>query len=365
MAHVKGDWQLNEAITPEILNGYDGYEDALDALQDEVDVNAAAIMQKASKESAVYTYTMGVSGSVVTITPPADAPIALPINGIVNVTQAIPVGATWIVGSATVPAYMGEDIVEELPVNRWVSFVYDGSQLNFKAGGAALNYKVIAVAAEDDLPDNASENTIAVITTDNITNHIISAVAPSGGVSIGTIWIKTDQTNSSFGFNALRGQKAAIYVDPVAVFRWSGAEWTTLAGYIHQAGAWVALQTDFYKNGVFRADIGATPWTYNGGTVDFNASNVVCQVYAGGNMDSYIYTTNKVDLTDINTIRVDGTVDQWGGLFVLNASYTQPAPTLMGSLAATACAAVARGATVLDVSGLSGSYQIGFGLYGP
>lgn len=45
-----------------------------------------------------------------------------------------------------------------------VQCFYNGDTLNFSHGGAALNYKVIAVAAESELPQSTVENTLAVST---------------------------------------------------------------------------------------------------------------------------------------------------------------------------------------------------------
>ncbi|MDL2215736.1 hypothetical protein LJB77_01500 [Ruminococcaceae bacterium OttesenSCG-928-N02] len=240
-----------------------------------------------------------------------------------------------------------------------------GNTLNFKVGGTALNYKVVAVAAKANLPTTASENTIAVISADTITGHIVSAAAPSGNAHPGTIWVKTDQTNKSYTLNALCGQTAAIYVDPVGVLRWDGNMWRALEGYIYLSGVWVPLQSELYVAGTFRPDLVLADVTRNSGTANYTPTGVVCTVRLGSSDDAYVYTVNKVDLTNVRTIRALGTFSSWGGLFVLNPAYSAPPINTLGSAAPNATVAFTRGSGTLDVSALTGAYQIGFGLYGP
>jgi hypothetical protein len=79
------------------------------------------------------------------------------------------------------------------------------------AGGLNLNFKVKWYVSEDLLPETAEENTIAVISDQDVANWIFSAEEPSAAAD-GDVWFKTSDT-SDRPFNALPAEyENSLYV---------------------------------------------------------------------------------------------------------------------------------------------------------
>lgn len=78
-------------------------------------------------------------------------------NGRVKLTANVAAGDTVQVNGKTVPAYVGGEtfadaLAGEALSGRWLSFVWDGTQVNFKAGGGLSNTKLaLADAATSDV----------------------------------------------------------------------------------------------------------------------------------------------------------------------------------------------------------------------
>lgn len=78
-------------------------------------------------------------------------------NGRVKLTANVAAGDTVQVNGKTVPAYVGGEtfadaLAGEALSGRWLSFVWDGTQVNFKAGGGLSNTKLaLADAAASDV----------------------------------------------------------------------------------------------------------------------------------------------------------------------------------------------------------------------
>ena len=111
------------------------------------DANA---LWKAMDEGAVQIYTHQKSGTIHKLT--GSGP-----NGRVKLTANVAAGDTVQVNGKTVPAYVGGEafadaLAGEALSGRWLSFVWDGTQVNFKAGGGLSNTKLaLADAAAADV----------------------------------------------------------------------------------------------------------------------------------------------------------------------------------------------------------------------
>lgn len=94
----------------------------------------------AMDEGAVQIYTHQKSGTIHKLT--GSGP-----NGRVKLTANVAAGDTVQVNGKTVPAYVGAEtfadaLAGEALNGRWLSFVWDGTQVNFKAGGGLSNSKL-------------------------------------------------------------------------------------------------------------------------------------------------------------------------------------------------------------------------------
>ena len=101
------------------------------------DANA---LWEAMDEGAVQIYTHQKSGTIHKLT--GSGP-----NGRVKLTANVAAGDTVQVNGKTVPAYVGGEtfadaLAGEALSGRWLSFVWDGTQVNFKAGGGLSNTKL-------------------------------------------------------------------------------------------------------------------------------------------------------------------------------------------------------------------------------
>ena len=101
------------------------------------DANA---LWEAMDEGAVQIYTHQKSGTVHKLT--GSGP-----NGRVKLTANVAAGDTVQVNGKTVPAYVGAEtfadaLAGESLRGRWMSFVWDGTQVNFKGGGGLSNSKL-------------------------------------------------------------------------------------------------------------------------------------------------------------------------------------------------------------------------------
>ena len=101
------------------------------------DANA---LWEAMDEGAVQIYTHIKAGTVHKLT--GSGP-----NGRVKLTANVAVGDTVQVNGKTVPAYVGGEafadaLAGEALSGRWLSFVWDGAQVNFKGGGGLTGAKL-------------------------------------------------------------------------------------------------------------------------------------------------------------------------------------------------------------------------------
>ena len=149
------DLRLNEDYCGLMRDGVTGLPTA------QITAQANALMeqlrqaiQAASSGEGVSVYTHQKSGTIHKLT--GSGP-----NGRVKLTANVAAGDTVQVNGKTVPAYVGGEVFAdafagEALRGRWLSFVWDGTQVNFKAGGGLSNTKL---ALADATPTTVLEGT--------------------------------------------------------------------------------------------------------------------------------------------------------------------------------------------------------------
>lgn len=91
-------------------------------------------------EPGISVYTHNKSGSTHDF-------VGVGSNGKALIKHTFASGDQIAVNGKVVPAFVGADAVDELPVGRWAYFAFDGAQLNFKGGGGLTNTKLSAATA--------------------------------------------------------------------------------------------------------------------------------------------------------------------------------------------------------------------------
>ena len=145
------DLRLNEDYCGLMRDGVTGIPTAqLSAQADALMAQLREAIQAASSGEGVSVYTHQKSGTIHKLT--GSGP-----NGRVKLTANVAAGDTVQVNGKTVPAYVGAEtfadaLAGEALRGRWLSFVWDGTQVNFKAGGGLSNTKLaLADAAAADV----------------------------------------------------------------------------------------------------------------------------------------------------------------------------------------------------------------------
>lgn len=145
------DLRLNEEYCGLMRDGVTGLPTAqITAQADALMEQLRQAIQAASSGEGVSVYTHQKSGTIHKLT--GSGP-----NGRVKLTANVAAGDTVQLNGKTVPAYVGGEafadaLAGEALRGRWLSFVWDGTQVNFKAGGGLSNTKLaLADAAAADV----------------------------------------------------------------------------------------------------------------------------------------------------------------------------------------------------------------------
>ena len=135
------DLRLNEDYCGLMRDGVTGIPTAqISAQADALMAQLREAIQAASSGEGVSVYTHQKSGTIHKLT--GSGP-----NGRVKLTANVAAGDTVQVNGKTVPAYVGAEtfadaLAGEALSGRWLSCVWDGSQVNFKSGGGLSNTKL-------------------------------------------------------------------------------------------------------------------------------------------------------------------------------------------------------------------------------
>lgn len=283
-------------------------------------------------------------------------------------------GDTFTVNGVTVTAQTQDG--EPLPggffaAGAVVTAFLNGTTLNFKSGGAALNFKVVGGTTQ---PENPSENTIWLNTAAEITSWEFSSTEPTVA-SEGLVWIKTGAASAA-PFNALKKNVLSVYV--LGCLQYEGGAWAKKTATIYQNGAWQSFLL-YLLDG---ADLcllnggtwSGTDWSITGGTgwsktaPRYTDEGIVINNPSSTNNVKYSVTGKQgaVDMTvyDTLTLVYDITVKTTDLLIFAVTSSKMNIYT--GSTAARIILgsgqAVGSYTQTIDVSELNGEYYFAFGL---
>lgn len=182
----------------------------------------------------------------------------------------------------------------------------------------------------------------------------------------GTVWFSTG-ASSPVAFNALK--KNGVMVYPLSAKQYVSGAWVDKTAKICQNGAWVDWVTYLYNNGNEYADLTggwaekATDSDEMGITKGTSKITVSVNRTSGNHQGSIAGTAKMINLADVKTLRV--TVADYSNSSG-NANYCRIGVTNTGFNSTDTIAAYknvsGNGIVELDVSSLSGSYYIFFGI---
>ena len=262
--------------------------------------NGYAYLQNAATNGYLNTAILG------TYTHDAENLIGSGENGKFKATVSGTI-STINVNGVSCSVKCGEESSMDLIAGCWYTFILDGTTVNFSSGGAgaSLNFKVVGGTAE---PVSPSENMIWVNTEAAITAYVFAATEPSDPVE-GMVWISTG-TASTAAFNVLK--KNGVMVYPMSANQYIDGVWVSKIAKTYQNGAWVDWIVYFYTDGNTFDDI--TGGYAYGSKTTFEADSIKIYIDTQ-NQESFACTNNKVDLSGISTLYVEGlinVVNQYG-----------------------------------------------------
>ena len=159
----------------------------------------------AGGDAGISVYTHTKSGAVHNFTGSGS-------NGRALITAAFASGDSFAVNGVTVPAYIGGVAVDELPVGRWMSFIFDGTQLNFNGGGGLSNAKLAAAnaIAAEVVEDNTFYSGSRTLKSGNLPRR--SVVGRNGAVGINNSYpaVATVQTGAAPQTNTALDRVAGV-----------------------------------------------------------------------------------------------------------------------------------------------------------
>lgn len=231
-------------------------------------------------------------------------------------------------------------------------------------GGADINFKVVGGTTR---PTSPKENTIWVNTSTKISEWTFSAtqpVNPTGGM----VWFSTGKS-SSVEFNALKKNRLNVY--PVSAKQYVSGSLVDVTCQSYQNGKW---NNWIRKNILYIA--GDENEVVTGGWVDrrvgVNNSRLSAltitraETYLGASAavggGSMITTKNKIDLTNWTEIVFEGVIDSFNASWCRMAVWTEIPTNSEKNIAAEIRFASGdhSGEQRLDITGLYGSYYVGF-----
>lgn len=322
---------------------------------------------------ANYFFVQTITGNIVSFETQDEILPNSTISGIVLIETAIPSGATFKVNDVEVPAYMGEDMVTTLPVGKWASFVFDGTQLNFKGGGGGLNFKVITVASADELPATAKENTIAIISeTASLEllmrsgSDIPTKRADGTPLNVGDVWISLGTASNA---TMLFGKKKELAAYPISAYQWNGTQWLWCFGYVFIGTEWKQLGFYLYQYGAL---VPFDFWTSNFWSTAGDSDGTL-YVSPDGNSSgtAMAVTRDGINLNGYRTLRfvLDGSIptqSRYAHFGLFSAKQTSS----IGANGVELVSFMGDGAVPIpaivdvDVSAYNGTYYVGFAMYG-
>ena len=193
----------------------------------------------------------------------------------------------------------GEDTEIDLVAGAWYTFILDGNTINFKQGGAGLNFKIVGGTTQ---PASPKENTIWINTDLEITGWAFDAESPNY-LSTGGIWLKT-ALNGNAKMNIVK--KNTIFVSFLYAFQWNGTAFVSKEAKLYSNGKWVEMGAIFYADGVQ-----IVPWEVkrnSNGEAIFGNTHISLRATSNTlDMGVTIGTVDPVNFNDIDSIVFNAT----------------------------------------------------------
>lgn len=236
-------------------------------------------------------------------------------------------------------------------------------------GGGGLNFKIVG----NPQPSNPKLNTIWLDTDVSITSYFFRPTEPENP-EVGTVWIITG-ASSPVAFNALK--KNGVMVFPLYAKQYVSGSWKTVSAMSFQDGKWVNWFTYLYDHGNECTHL-TGGWTSTAikssqhttvsakaPTITRNADSIKAAVSSGGGV---FHCSEKIDLTDFNTLTVRGTFTRTGeqsrnlmvGCWKQFGTYYDDGNGVADAYAKLEGTSGTE--LVVDVSTLSGFYIVGLGI---
>lgn len=228
-------------------------------------------------------------------------------------------------------------------------------------GGTALNFRVVGGTTA---PSNPKENTIWVNTSTPITDWVFSATQPTA--ASGRVWISTG-TSSSVEFNALKKNNVMVY--PMSAKQMVSGTLKDVTAKSYQGGKWVEwFDYDYLFN------YGRQPYTWSPSTMRRDEVDAVSVPTVTVEDDGSVLVTYKgtssavaaglyasddaIDLSGFTALKLmcqNSSSDIVFTIFPENATYWKTNAVSYTVLSSSLAE------FMIDVSGLSGAYRVGFG----
>lgn len=226
------------------------------------------------------------------------------------------------------------------------------------SGGGGIELKILPRLTR---PERPSVNTVWVETAEQVTDYTFSAVEPRSPKN-GLLWIVLTNEGTSEVISPVDKEWMVMRVSGVKL-RVNG-EWVAVSSRMYKDGVWKlftqAWDGYYFKSGDQCIDT-TGGWTTEGWTSTTHnllnnaaINNDHLYVIAWGAFVCQLGTVNKVDLTNISTLKASVTIETEGEV-VLCVSSTK---SHNGSVAYMKNTATGTHTYSVDVSGLSGSYYI-------
>lgn len=234
-------------------------------------------------------------------------------------------------------------------------------------GGGGLNLRIVD---GNTRPVSPVENMVWINTETRIPDWYWQAEEPSNKET-GTLWIATSNVSSN-NLNLLRHNTLVVGVGTIR--QWDGTQWQLVGGSIYYGGAWHNLQTFVYDGSIgnaennFNHNVGGYPWyvSGNGPSVSIGAGSesFTCSYSHGTGGRGLCYSNQKIDFTDVKTVKIIYTgYSGGGGNRGLRATVFSSASSGSdsGSVASTGLGTPSSKSTAtINTSGVTGSYYLGF-----
>lgn len=224
------------------------------------------------------------------------------------------------------------------------------------ASSGGLNFKIVGGSSA---PNNPDENTIWVNTEKHIPSWSFSFDEPTE-ISDGMVWVSVGVRGYNV-FNALK--RNAICVSPMDTKQYIDGKWQGKKGKIYMDGKWNDFVYYLIQNGEPLHPLKllgkSYDSTYKGSWT--SANSVPGDGYikiSGGSGGFGIAYISDVDLTNFNTLTIDGTFHSSNERFKMIV-WDGLGETIAENMVRYSTLPNGSGKVSLDVSGLTGVYTVG------